>query len=125
MATIKKDQVGLVLRTGFGFTKRLIYKSGGVPVDLSGASARLDIRHDPFDADPLLTFASDAVVGPTLTLNAEPGAIDFFASAEDTAAIALTVPQLNGVHDFKLTLPGQEPLFLFGGPATIVKGVTQ
>lgn len=125
MATIKKNQVGLLIRTGFGFTKRIIYKSGGVAVDLSGASARLDIKESPLDEEPLFTFASDAVDGPTLTLNAVPGAIDFSATEEDTEAIALEVSHLRCVYDFKLTLPGEEPICLFSGPALIQKGITQ
>ena len=125
--TTKKDHVGLVLRTGFGFTKRLIVKSRdtGVPLDLTGALARMDIKADPADTVPLFSFVSGAVTGGILTLNVVPGAIDFLASDEATVAIALTGPQINAVHDFKLTLPGQEPLWLFSGPAVIIKGITQ
>lgn len=124
MATIKKDHVGLIIRTGFGFTKRLLVKSKdtGLPIDLAGASARLDIKLNPEDAEPLFSFISGASEGGILTLNEDPGAVDFFASAEATADITLSAPQIKGVHDFKLTLPGQEPLFLFGGPALIKKG---
>jgi hypothetical protein len=124
--TIKKDQVGLVLWTGFGFTKRLIVRSKatGLPLDLAGATARSDIKADPTDTEALFSFATGATAGGVLTLNVVPGSIDYFASDEATAAILLIGPQLRGVHDFKLTLPGQEPLFLFGGAALIIKGVT-
>lgn len=125
--TIKKNHVGLVLRTNFGFTKRLIVKSKatGLPLDLSGAIARSDIKADPADETALFSFVSGATEGGILTLNVVPGSIDYFASDEATAEIILPGPQLRGVHDFKLTLPGQEPLFLFGGPALLIKGITQ
>lgn len=120
---IKKDHVGLILRTGFSFTKRLIVKAKdtGVPLDLAGATARLDIKLDPADLTPLFSFATGAESGGVLTLNVVPGSIDFLATAEDTAAIPLTAPLLRAVHNFKLTLSGQEPLWLFGGPAIILK----
>ena len=126
--TIKKDQAGLLIRAGFAFSKRLIVKAGGTPVDLSGATARLDIKLEATDVDAIFSFSTDPdeeeeTVG-LLTLNAVPGAIDFLATAEATGAIAMTRPLLKGVHDLRLVLPGQEATCLLSGIAVITKGIT-
>lgn len=123
------DAVILVLHTGSGFTKRLIVRSRTThaPIDLSGASAQLDIRLNPDGETPLFSFSSEPGADGLLTLNAVPGSIDFDASDEATAEIAVTGPLLNAVFDCQLTLPGQykHKQWLFGGPARIYKGITQ
>lgn len=121
------DAVVLVLHTGSGFTKRLIVRSRAThaPINLAGASAQLDIRQDPDDAIPLFSFSSAPGADGLITLNAVTGAMDFDASDEATAAIAVTGPLLTAVFDCQLTLPGQYKQWLFGGVANIFKGITQ
>jgi hypothetical protein len=121
------DAVTLVLHTGSGFTKRLIVRSSAThaAIDLAGASAHLDIKQYPDDETPLFSFSSEPGADGLLTLNAVPGAIDFDASDEATAAITFTGPLLQAVFDCQLTLPDLYPQWLFGGTARIIKGITQ
>lgn len=124
---VKRDHVGLLLRTGYGFNVRLRLKSRdtGLPIDLTGATAKLDIRGTALDMIPIFSFSTAPTSAGLIVLNAEPGTIDLSATAAQTAAIMLSEVRLEGVQELKLTLPTQQPQRLCGGPALILKGITQ
>lgn len=58
-------------------------KSTGVPVDLTGYSARLQVRKSASDSNKLLDLTS----GDGITLGGSAGTITILVSATDTAAL--------------------------------------
>jgi len=122
---VKRQHVGIIIRTGLGFKKRLVIRDPvtKLPVNITGSSARLDIKLDPLDSVPYFSFISGALSGGMIIVDGPNGVLDLFASKPTTLALPITAPWLSAVMSCALTMPGQEPLFLFGGPARIVKGI--
>lgn len=117
------------------FRKRLVWKAGTpkVPVDLTGCTARAQIRPD-YNSDVQLIEELNTTNGG-LTLGGVDGTIDFYISDEDTGAIevgvyrrgpALTPPNYPawdcGVLDLVITHPSGETTPLARGPVRVLAG---
>ena len=107
----------IIIEQGATFTLQLVYKtSAGVAVDLTGYSARMQVRESYPAASPLLSFTSAASGG--ITLGGAAGTILIEASDETTAAID-TRQTIWGVYDLELVPPDGKALRLLEGAAQI------
>jgi hypothetical protein len=117
------------------FRKRLIWKAGTpkVPVDLTGCTARYQIRPE-YNSDVQLIEELNTENGG-LTLGGAAGTIDFLISDEDTGGItvgtyrrgpALTPPAYPawecGVGDLVIIHPSGEQTPLARGPVRVLPG---
>jgi hypothetical protein len=71
---------------GATFHYTLIYKAGGVPVDLTNIQARMMVRVGYPSPDPVFSLT----LGDGITINGPQGRIELFISPEDSAALGLT-----------------------------------
>jgi hypothetical protein len=76
-------KLDLELFAGATFNYELTYIAGGTPVDLSGYSARMQVRKGVDSVDPVF----DLTVGDGITLGGTAGTIDLFISPEDSEAL--------------------------------------
>lgn len=90
-----------------------------VPVDLTGYTARLQIRETAGAADP--PWANLTTENGGITITAAEGKIDLYISAVDTAVM----PAKKGVYDLEMVAPGGDVTRLLAGTATISPEVTR
>lgn len=110
----------LTIRQGDTWRRSLgVADVDGGPVDLTGASARLQIRADPADADdePVLELA----VGDGIDIDEEAGSIDMTADAGVTAELEPG----SYVYDLEVTWSSGDVEKILEGPATVVRSVTR
>jgi hypothetical protein len=90
----------LRIQQGATFTKSFIWKAGRppMPVDLTGWTARLQMRSEIDAATVLLSLTTE---NGGITLGGTDGWIDLFISAEDTADITWR----SAVYDLELVEP--------------------
>ena len=113
----------IVIEQGSAFTLSLRYKTAaGALVDLSGYTARMQVRESFDSATPLLAFTSSP--GGGITLGGSLGTIDVEASDEATAAIATRLT-LWAVYDLELVPPDGKAFRLIQGQAEIRPEVTR
>ena len=103
------------------FSLSMTYKNSlGVPIDLTGYDAKLQVRHYPESTDPVLLEMS--VSNSRITLGGTAG----------TIVLALTLAQVTAiltwrhtaVYDLLLTPPGQDPFRFIEGAWKLSRGVT-
>jgi hypothetical protein len=117
----------LALRVPLGTTWeenwQLLQSPGGLPVDLTGYSARMMLRQDIEDAAPLATFTT----GTEITITPAAGTVAL--RVEHTAVTALSPDneRLDGVWDIELFVPGTPNYVipLFSGRFTLLPRVTR
>lgn len=85
----------LTILQGATFRKRWTWKPGGVPMDFTGCKARMQVRAEIDDTAVLLELTTE---NGGIALDAEPGAIDLYISATDTALIVWE----SGVFDLEI-----------------------
>lgn len=85
----------LTILQGATFRKRWTWKPGGLPMDFTGCKARLQVRAKIDSADVLLELTTE---NGGIVLGAEPGTIDLYISATDTALITWN----SGVFDLEI-----------------------
>jgi hypothetical protein len=90
-------QVDITIEQGATFSLNITWKSAdGTPVNLTGYTAKMQVRWKYADANALLTFSS---VGGTITLGGVAGTISINGAA---AVTGVTEPK-HGVYDLELT----------------------
>lgn len=105
-------------REGSARTLTLTWKAAGVPVDLTGYAARMEVRSQ---ADGVLAYAlstSPAGDEATITLGGAAGTIAFGPLAGPLAAGKYDT-------DLRLTAPSGETGYLFKGTVVVDKKVTE
>lgn len=111
----------IVIEQGATFALNLVYRNdAGTPVDLSGYSARMQVRE---------TFASDSTLlaltsAAGITLGGAAGTINIEASDETTSAIPIR-QIVWAVYDLELVPPNGKALRLLQGAAEIRPEVTR
>jgi hypothetical protein len=95
----------------------------GVAINLTGASARMQVRASVDAAQPLLTFSSDPLTNPdgSIVLGGAAGTIDLKLSAIKTAAINW----ITGVYDLEIVDSLDDVTRLVEGKVTVTKEVTR
>jgi hypothetical protein len=113
-------KVKLTIDQGSTFRKKLIWKAGtpAVPVDLTGYTARMQIR-EKLDATAVLKELTTANGG--ITLGTTNGEINLYISAVDTTAFTWSA----GVYDLEMIAPGGDVKRLIEGSVVVLKEVTR
>lgn len=110
-------KVQLDIFQGSTFTKSFTWSVNGTPVNLTGATAKFQIKTSASDTTPLLelTEASGIVLGgPT-------GVIEVKLTDEQTQAL----PSGNKVHGLKIYFPSGDARVLMQGMASVQETVVK
>ena len=109
----------ILIEQGATFQLNLVWKDSlGTPINLTGYTARMQVRHKYADTDPLLSFTTE---NGAITLGGALGTIAVTGLA--TLTDALTVK--SGVYDLELVSPGSVVTRLIQGGVTITPQVTR
>jgi hypothetical protein len=121
MAVSMPAKVDIVLRKGAAFAKRIVVLNvDGSARDLTGYTAKMQIRQDLDDAVASLTLTSTPPAG--LTVTAGSGYVDILITKAQTAALTIQ----SGVWDVWIDNGGSNsPEYLAEGGVTVRKMVTQ
>lgn len=105
---------------GATFRKRLVWKAGTpkVPVDLTGCTARMQVRAEVESPDFLLELTT---ANGGITLGGAAGTVDLYVSDETTSAITWT----SGVFDIEIEHPSGEVTRLAQGSVGVSPEVTR
>jgi hypothetical protein len=116
----KPAKLKLTIYQGATFRKRLTWSAGtpAVPVDLTGCTARMQVREEVDSDTPLLTLTTE---NDRITLGDDEGTIDLYVSDEDTADIDWS----SGVFDLEIEHPGGEVTRLAEGSVGVSPEVTR
>lgn len=107
------------IEQGTTFNKEFIWKDvNGDPVNLSGYTARMQVRGTVSSADVLLSMTTE---NSRITLGGAAGTIDLDLTAADTAGITWR----RGVYDLELVSSNGTVTRLLQGVITISREVTR
>jgi len=108
----------LVVEQGATFRKSMVWKINGNPVNLTGYTARLQVRANR-SFDPMLSLTSGT--GGGITLTAADGRVTISISAAATSGLHV------GKHkyDLELVSAGGEVTRLVKGMFTVSEGITE
>lgn len=116
-ATLPKP---LIIRQGTTFHERWMYTtSSGVPIDLTGCRARLQVRGRVTDPAALIELTTE---NGGITLGGAAGTIELDISEEATRIITTWK---GGVWDFMLTWPNGDVECLAQGQIVVMQSVTR
>ena len=110
----------LTILQGATFRKRWTWKPGGVPMDFTGCKARMQVRAEIDGTVVLLELTTE---NGGIALGAEPGTIDLYIGATQTAAITWE----SGVFDLEIQYAAgvDEVERLIFGSVTVSREVTR
>lgn len=109
----------ITIEQGATFTYNLIWKdSDGSPIDLTGYTARMQVRKNYNTSDTLLDLTTE---NGAITLGGSLGTIAVVGAADDTSAIDART----GVYDLELVSAGGTVTRLIEGKVTINPEVTR
>lgn len=117
-------KVKLAIYQGATFTHTQTWKtapdedSAKTPVDLTGCTARMQVRAKIGASTPLLTLTTE---NGGISLGGTAGTINLLIDAEDTAALSWT----SGVYDLEIVHPGGQVRRLMYGAVTVSPEVTR
>lgn len=104
---------------GATFRKRLTWTApSGTPIDLTGCTARMQVRSDVESPTALLSLTTE---NDGIVLGGALGTIELSVSDEDTAAITWD----GGVWDLEIVHPGGEVTRLAQGSISVSPEVTR
>lgn len=110
--------VNFICPQGATFKRTMLYTADDMPFDLSGYSAKLQVRENYYSVDPLITLATS---GSGIELTGTSGSINLYIAHEDTQ----NLPVGTHVYDLKLTNPSSEDDRLIEGDWIVTPGVTR
>lgn len=114
---MRPGKYNLVIYQGSTFRKTFYYKPGGVAADLTGYTARCQIRETIASVTDLVELTTE---NGGITITALEGKIELLITATATAALTFTT----AVYDIEL-INGTEVIRLVGGKVTLDKEVTR
>jgi hypothetical protein len=109
----------ITLEQGATFDHTLTWTAGGTPVDLTGYTARMQIREEFDSADPVVSLTSSPAAG--LTLGGTAGTIRIVITDEQTAALTIEA----GVVDLEVQAPSGSVRKVLRGKVAVIKEVTK
>ena len=114
--------VNLTIYQGSSFKKswQITDKDSANPIDLTGYTARMQIRGKLKDIDPIVDLTTENG-GITIEVAAETTTLSIYISATDTAAIEVA----KGVYDLELIDTSADVYRLMEGIVTVSKEVTR
>lgn len=113
-----KNNYDLCIAQGATFQKVITWKSDGVLVDLTGYSARSQIRATSESATPLIELTT---ANGRIALGGAAGTITLTISATDSASLTAG----RGVYDLELVAPNGTVTRLLQGTVTISRNITR
>jgi len=110
----------LTIIQGATFRRRWTWKPGGVPADFTGSTARMQVRADIDSPVVLLELTTE---NGGIVLGAEPGTIDLYIGALQTAGIAWE----SGVFDLEIQYAGgpDDVVRMIAGTVAVSREVTR
>ena len=116
----KPAKLKLTIYQGATFRKRLTWKAGtpAVPVDLTGCTARMQVREEVDSPAALLTLTTE---NGGIALGGAAGTIELVVEAEDSAAFTWN----SGAWDLEIVHPGGEVTRLAQGSVVVSPEVTR
>lgn len=115
----KPAKLKLQIYQGATFRHRLRWRtSGGTPIDLTGCTARMQVRSEVESADVLLELTTE---NGGITLGGTAGTIDLLVTDEDTTAITWE----GGVWDLEIVHPDGTVTRLAEGSISVSPEVTR
>ena len=115
----KPAKIKTTIYQGATFRSRLTWVApGGTPIDLTGCSARMQVRPE-IDSPAVLMELTTS--NGRITLGGTAGTVDLFISAVDTAAITWD----SGVWDIEILHPGDDVTRLAQGTVIVSPEVTR
>lgn len=117
----KPAKLKLTIYQGATFRKRLRWTGpdkAKTPIDLTGCTARMQVRSDVDSPTVLLTFTTE---NGGIALGGAAGTVDLLVSDADTSAIAWE----GGVWDLEIVHPGGEVTRLAEGTISVSPEVTR
>lgn len=110
----------LIIDQGATLEKRLVYKAGTpkVPVDLTGCTARMQIRATPDATEVLLELTTE---NGRIALGGTSGEITLLLTPEETAALTWT----SGIYDLELVWASGRVKRLLRGGVAVRREVTR
>lgn len=115
---VTPGQVNFLCPQGSTFSKQITYKIDEVPVDLSGYSARLQVRETHYSTEALLSLSSPS---NGITLGGSAGTINLLVSASDTSDISAG----NFLYDLELESGSGEVSRIIEGSFIVTPEVTR
>jgi hypothetical protein len=110
----------ITIYQGANFLLPLIWKTAaGVPIDLTGYTAAMQIRRNVRSKDPLHSMSTE--LGAGITLGGVAGTIDVEIPPEVSSDFAFRT----GVFDLELTPPDGKTIRLIEGKVTVSLEVTR
>jgi hypothetical protein len=117
----KPAKLKFTIYQGATFRKRLVWtgpKPAQLPIDLTGCTARMQVRAETESPDVLLELTTE---NTGITIDGAAGAIGLYISAEDTSAITWG----SGVWDIEIIHPNGEVTRLAQGSVSVSPEVTR
>lgn len=115
-------KLDITFEQGATFELHVDYQqSNGDPVDLTGWSARMQVREGYESESPLLSLTD----GDGITLGGTAGTIDVLVDDETTAGLPTGVPAAHCVWDLELENPSGRVTRLAGGEALVTPEVSR
>lgn len=115
----KPAKIKLTIYQGATFRKRLVWKApDGTPIDLTGCTARMQVRSEVESAVVLLNLTTE---NGGITLGGATGTIDLLSADDETAAITWD----GGVWDLEIAHPGGDVTRLAQGSISVSPEVTR
>ncbi|CAN7453835.1 hypothetical protein LJR066_002859 [Acidovorax sp. LjRoot66] len=116
----KPAKLKLTIYQGATFRKRLTWKAGtpAVPVDLTGCTARMQVRAEIESATVLLNLTTE---NGGITLGGTAGTIDLLSAEDETSDMTWD----GGVWDLEIVHPGGEVTRLAQGSVSVSPEVTR
>ena len=106
------------MEQGSTFSRSITYKdSNGSPIDLSGYTARMQLRRNVEDSSPIIELTT---ANGRITLGGTAGTVTLTIAASDTASLS----PVEGVYDLEL-VSGDTVEKLIAGTFTIQREVTR
>lgn len=115
---VTPGQVNFLCPQGSTFSKQITYKIENIPVDLTGYSARLQVRENHYSSETLLDISSP---DNGMSLGGSAGTIDILVSASDTS----NIPAGNFLYDLELESSGGEVSRIIEGSFIVTPEVTR
>lgn len=112
-------KIKLKIEQGATFRQSLDWKSNGIPVDLTGYSARMQMRN-PIDS-PVIIHELTTENGGINFLDVQNGQIELFISATNTSSFAFD----SCVYDLEMVASNGDVFRLLEGEISLSKEVTR
>jgi hypothetical protein len=115
---LRAGRYDITIEQGAGFSLPITYKPGGQTADLTGSTARLQVRPKVGSSEKLIELTT---TNGGITLDGPAGKLTLVMSAAATAALKFA----RAVYDLEVVPPAAEPYRLLEGNVFLSREVTR